>query len=258
MDERDDFTACAALVERGDPGRFRATMAAPLAARRVLFPLYAFNLEVARAPWVTQEPMIARMRLQWWRDALAEIEAGGFVRRHEVVTPLATVISDKDARQLDVLVEAREWDVEPSVFPDDSALWAYLDATAGGLIAVAARALGGGEALAERAGRALGLANWFQALPALEAAGRRPLSDTGDDAIRTLATHALDDLKSMRRDWSQVPKQARAAFYPMAGAGKVLRQAARDPQKVRDGALGGGELGSRLPLTLTAMTGRLW
>ena len=52
MDERDDFSACAALVERGDPGRFRATMAAPLAARRVLFPLYAFNLEVARAPWV--------------------------------------------------------------------------------------------------------------------------------------------------------------------------------------------------------------
>ena len=61
--------------------------------------------------------------------------------------------------------------VFPSVFPDESALWAYLDATAGGLIAVAARALGGGEALAERAGRALGLANWFQALPALEAAG---------------------------------------------------------------------------------------
>ena len=34
-------------------------MAAPVAARRVLFPLYAFNVEVARAPWVTQEAMIA-------------------------------------------------------------------------------------------------------------------------------------------------------------------------------------------------------
>ena len=73
----DDLNACAALVERGDPVRFRAAMASPMAARRVLFPLYAFNLEVARAPWVTQEPMIARMRLQWWRDALAEIAAGG-------------------------------------------------------------------------------------------------------------------------------------------------------------------------------------
>ena len=74
------FDACAALVERGDPQRFRAAMAAPPEARRVLFPLYAFNVEVARAPWVTQEPMIAEMRLQWWRDALEEIAMGGRVR----------------------------------------------------------------------------------------------------------------------------------------------------------------------------------
>ncbi|MCB1311397.1 MAG: squalene/phytoene synthase family protein, partial [Sedimentitalea sp.] len=65
-----DLDACAGLVQRGDLERFMATMAAPVAARRVLFPLYAFNLEVARAPWVTQEPVIAEMRLQWWRDAL--------------------------------------------------------------------------------------------------------------------------------------------------------------------------------------------
>ena len=68
--------ACADLVQRGDPDRFAAAMAAPVAARKVLFPLYAFNLEVARAPWVTEEPMIAEMRLQWWRDALGEIGGG--------------------------------------------------------------------------------------------------------------------------------------------------------------------------------------
>ena len=73
----DDLTACAAIVERADPLRFRATMAAPVKARRVLFPLYAFNIEVARAPWVTQEAMIAEMRLQWWRDVCEEIGQGG-------------------------------------------------------------------------------------------------------------------------------------------------------------------------------------
>ena len=41
--------ACARLVERGDPDRFRVAMAAPPSAREALFPLYAFNLEVARA-----------------------------------------------------------------------------------------------------------------------------------------------------------------------------------------------------------------
>ena len=79
-----DMTACAALVEKADPDRFAAVMAGPLAARLVLFPIYAFNVEVARAPWVTQEPMIAEMRLQWWRDALEEIAEGRAVRRHRV------------------------------------------------------------------------------------------------------------------------------------------------------------------------------
>ncbi|MBT6544979.1 MAG: squalene/phytoene synthase family protein, partial [Rhodobacteraceae bacterium] len=73
MFESSDLNACAALVERGDPARFLAVMAAPVQAREVLFVLFAFNLEVARAPWVTQQPMIAEMRLQWWCDALDEI-----------------------------------------------------------------------------------------------------------------------------------------------------------------------------------------
>lgn len=80
--------ACAKLVERGDPDRFLAVMAAPVAARAQLLPLYAFNLEVARAPWVTKEPMIAEMRLQWWRDVVAEASP----RAHEVVSPFHAVI----------------------------------------------------------------------------------------------------------------------------------------------------------------------
>ena len=66
----DDISACARLLERGDAARFRAVMAAPAPLRPKLFAIFAFNLEVARAPWVTQEPMIAEMRLQWWQDAL--------------------------------------------------------------------------------------------------------------------------------------------------------------------------------------------
>ena len=101
MNLSDDIVGCAKLVEQGDPDRFRTVMAAPVAARRVLFPLYAFNVEVSRAPWVTQEPMIAEMRLQWWRDALEEIAKGKAVRKHEVTTPLAEVIDPEKAKMLD-------------------------------------------------------------------------------------------------------------------------------------------------------------
>ena len=103
--------ACAALVERSDPDRFLAAMAVSIAARRVLLPIYAFNIEVTRAPWVTQEPMIAEMRLQWWRDVLTEIQSGGGVRNHEVATPLAEVLPPHAAQILDQLIEARRWDI---------------------------------------------------------------------------------------------------------------------------------------------------
>ena len=98
--------ACARTVEQGDPDRFRTVMAAPVTARSVLFPLYAFNVEVARAPWVTQEAMIAEMRLQWWRDALEEIATDAEVRKHEVTTPLGSVLSAAQARMLDETVAA--------------------------------------------------------------------------------------------------------------------------------------------------------
>ena len=82
------LAACAAIVQRADPDRFMAVMAAPVAARAQLFPLAAFNVEVARAPWVTTAPLIAHMRLQWWQDAVEEIAAGKTPRKHEVVGPL--------------------------------------------------------------------------------------------------------------------------------------------------------------------------
>ncbi len=138
-----DIAACAALVARGDPERFRATMAAPVALRAGLFPLYAFNLEVARAPWVTQEPLIAEMRLQWWRDALAEIAEGGIVRRHEVVTPLAAVLDAESARMLDGLIEVRRADIEAARPTHRAAVLAYVEGTAGTLLRVAMRMAGG-------------------------------------------------------------------------------------------------------------------
>ena len=67
------LSACAELVRRGDPDRFLVAMAAPSEARARLLPLYAFNLDIARAPWASTDPNIALMRLQFWRDTLAEI-----------------------------------------------------------------------------------------------------------------------------------------------------------------------------------------
>ena len=250
-------TACAALVERGDPDRFLATMAAPPAARRTLFPLYAFNLEVARAPWVTQEPMIAEMRLQWWRDALEEIAQGGPVRRHEVTTPLADVLSPDLAAMLDPLVAARRWDIYKDPFEDAAHLEAYLDQTASALLWAAATSLGEADEHTVRdAGYAQGVANWLRAIPDLEARQRIPLVDGTGAGIRALARTALDRLQEARANRAQISPAARPALLAAWEAEAILKQAIATPQRVADGTLGQSPARKRLSLMLRAATGR--
>ncbi|WP_299813138.1 squalene/phytoene synthase family protein [uncultured Jannaschia sp.] len=229
MTPEEGIAACAGLVQRGDPPRFRAAMAAPVPLRRMLFPLYAFNLEVARAPLVTKEPMIAEMRLQWWRDALGEIAAGGQVRRHEVVTPLALALDAEGARDLDDLIEARRADIEGlrPAEPDD--VTRYLDRTAGTLLWTAARLAGAtDEDMARDGGLAQGLANWLLAVPDLVARNREPLPPGDPDArMRELAQTGLDALARARS--ARVATPARPVFLVLADTGARLRAIRRDP-----------------------------
>ena len=114
--------ACANLVARADPDRFAAAMSARLQARKKLFLIYAVAVEVARAPWMTKEPVIAEMRLQWWRDALESIQEGR-ARRHEVVESLAIVLTEKGAEALDKMILARRWDIHKRGFDSTCLLY---------------------------------------------------------------------------------------------------------------------------------------
>ena len=251
------IAACAEITQRGDPTRFRFAMAAPVAARRVLFPLYAFNIEVSRAPWVTEEAMIAEMRLQWWRDALQEIAEGAKVRAHEVTTPLAEVLSPGDARALDALVAARRWDIYKDPFEDAGHFQEYLISTTGRLMAVAARVLApeaSSEKAAEDAGYALGLANWFLAIPDLEARGRLPLVDGRPDAIKALASEALSRLARARK--AGTPRAAAPAFFPASSAQGILLSALKDPSKVGRGTLEPSPASARARALWCSLTGR--
>ncbi|MEC3862314.1 squalene/phytoene synthase family protein [Mesobacterium sp. TK19101] len=248
-----DLTACAALVERGDPERFAAAMAAPVAARAVLFPIYAFNVEVARAPWVTSEPLIAQMRLQWWADALEEIASGGPVRRHEVVTPLARVLTPAAVVSLSMLVDARRLDVERAPFASEEALLRYLSETAGSLAEAAAQSLGAPSQAMEglaRWGQAAGLARYLRAVPALKALGRKPLPP-GADVIR-LVQICLDEIPSWRAMACRLGP-GRAAALELWQAQPVLRQAVWNPARVDDGRLGLSPFSAKWRLLLAAL-----
>lgn len=242
--------ACADLVRLGDPDRFAAVMAAPAAFRGRLFALYAFNLEVARAPWVTKEPMIAEMRLQWWRDVIAEPAA----RAHEVAGPLHGVIREAGlpVEVLDRLIAARIRDAYGEGFADGADFAAYLEDTGGGLMWLASVACGGQDEAAARAlGWALGLANYLRAVPELEARGRRPLPDGRAEAVRGLAKEGLARLEAAR---GRVPGAAALAGWQARG---LLRQVVKDPMVVAEGRMGLSEFARRGGLLWASTIGRV-
>ncbi|WP_431299638.1 phytoene/squalene synthase family protein [Tabrizicola sp. BL-A-41-H6] len=252
------IAACAALVERGDPDRFLAVMAAPADARAQLFPLYAFNLEVARAPWVTDEPLIAEMRLQWWRDVVANA-ASGAARAHEVAGPLHDLIRDfgLPVEVMDRLIATRIWDAGRDPFPDRAALDAYIEATGAGLMWLAARALGAPEA-AEAAvrnyGWAAGLAAFLRAVPELSARGRVPLP-AGTD-VADLAASGLERLAQARAQRRTVPKGAAHALLAGWQTEATLTQVLADPAALPEGTLAPSEFRRRGGLLWQAFTGR--
>ncbi len=249
--------ACAALVERGDPDRFLAVMAAPHGVRAQLFPLYAFNLEVARAPWVTDEPLIAEMRLQWWRDVVANA-ASGAARAHEVAGPLHDLIRDfgLPVDVLDRLIAARRWDIHREPHQDLQALDTYLEETGAGLMWLAARGLGAPDA-AEGPVRAYGwasaAASYLRAVPALVARGRQPLPQglRGHD----LAELGLARLAAARRGRNAVPKGATPALLAGWQAEPLLRQALA-PSDAEQGRVQLAEFRRRGGLLWQAVSGR--
>ena len=249
MEQTQSLAACAELVQRGDPDRFAAVMAAPPETRGDLFTLYAFNLEIARAPWVTKEPLIARMRLQFWRDVVE----GEETRAHEVAAPRARLIRARGLSPADLMamIDAREVEVGTAApFESADALWDFLRGSAGALMALAVQSLGGpqGHAGARDIGTAQGMANYLMALPALEAAGRRPVPDGRPEALGALAAQglALFD-KAARHD---LPHAARPALLAAWRSRSILKQAARDPSLIASGSVGQCEFARR--------GGRVW
>src|SRR5258708_29148912 len=79
-------------VRESDRDRFLAALFAPEPARRALLALLAFDHELARTSTVTREPMLARIRLQWWREAVAEAPSIAKPRAQPIVGALSGIM----------------------------------------------------------------------------------------------------------------------------------------------------------------------
>ncbi len=236
-----------AFARTHDPDRFLCALFAPAERREALFTLIAFNHELARAREAARTPMIALIRLQWWRDAVEEATTGKPPRRHEVAGPLHAAIKAGllDAADLHAMADAREAEAEEEGIPTDAAFATYLRASAGGFAVAAGRLLGAtgpGLAALQEAGAAFGLAGVLRSTAALASQGRcllpaealaaeglaaeAVIADPASAApvIATLAGRGLERARSLR---PRPPRGAIAAALPLVLARRDLRRLAR-------------------------------
>lgn len=266
--------ACAAIVERDDPHLHATALFAPEPGRARLMALYAFDVELSRAAVASAEPMIARMRLQWWRDVIEHAESGA-EPAHEVAGPLLRLLREArpPADLVEALIAAREVELDGGFDATAFAPWA--DNRFGALTGLAAHLLTGGDAgsvaLARRAGPVLGAAFALRHAAAAPAAGRVLLPGltpedraglaAGEATIharevaRRLAVDARDRLAALRRDRAGADRRALPALLPLRRAGRVLARASAPGVPLREiDDLGRSFEGLRL--AWAALTGR--
>ncbi|MBP0443928.1 squalene/phytoene synthase family protein [Roseomonas sp. SSH11] len=269
MAEADALSPMAALARRADPDRFLCALFVPSAARETIFTLIGFNHELARAREVAREPMMALIRLQWWRDTIEEAMAGKPPRRHEVAGPVAVALQEGrlDPGALLRMAEAREAEEPPE---DRAALERQLRGTAGELAAETGRVLGAPASCFDslcRAGMAYGLAGTLRSLPVLAAQGRQPLppgclpteAKPGPDMARelhALAAWGLGIAREARSALRDLPRRSIAAALPVILADRDLKRlSSPDWNWAAAPAPRGG--GDRLALSWAGLRGRV-
>jgi phytoene synthase len=81
-------------LKRTDEDRWLATRYAGADARELLVAVYLMNQELQRT-LQTKEPMLGKIRLQWWRETLEQVGGAGTLRRHDLAEELARVTAQR-------------------------------------------------------------------------------------------------------------------------------------------------------------------
>ncbi len=137
---------CFDELRKHDRDRYLTTLFAPEARRAELAALYTFNLEISRIPYTVSEPMLAEIRLQWWRDAIASLFAGN-AADHPVIEMLDEAMARATLSRVffENLIDSRVRDVKKPGFGTLDQLLRYADGSSASLVLLAMEILNVGD-----------------------------------------------------------------------------------------------------------------
>jgi 15-cis-phytoene synthase len=224
----------------------------PVAQRRALLAIYAFNVEILRVREQVSQPLPGEIRLQWWTDLLAGTGHGG-VEGNPVAAELLLAIRNwhLPVARLSRLIDEHQFDLYNDPMPTVTALEGYVNDTSSALFSLGAGIAGERsdaiEHLARHAGLAQGMTQVIAALP--RDASRRQLfvplqmlESHGSDieemfagkqtprlraALDQLIGEARKHLKTALALLSNAPPEARPVFLPLALVARDLVRMSR-------------------------------
>lgn len=248
-------TEVIATARRDAHDCYLSALLAPMQAREDLLVLAAFEGELTRIIETVGEPMLAEIRLQWWRDTVSAMN-GSHQSGHPVADALANLVAAGSVSTTSLLqsIDARSADTGTEPIETDKDLNFYLDRTDGAALARAisvtsaiSGVVGPDRGLIEAAGRSVGLvrilldiarrraAGWPLLLPisnevvAANSEGQSEAVGSADDPelfavqCRKYADHALIYLDKVRPGWAEMSLWHRAALGPVALVGPYLQ-----------------------------------
>jgi phytoene synthase len=249
---RESADFCAALVRSHDFARYASTLFVPVAQRRALLAVYAFNVEISRVRDQVSQPLPGEIRLQWWTDMLAG-EGHGGIEGNPVAAELKAAIDNYllPVERLSRLIDEHQFDLYNDPMPTMAALEGYIDDTSSALFFLGAAIAGGQspeiEHLARHAGLAQGIAQVMAALP-LDVSRRQLfvplqlLENSGSGMEEVFAGKetpklraALDQLIGEAREHLEtalaliksVPPEVRPVFLPLKLVARDLERMSR-------------------------------
>jgi phytoene synthase len=246
---RGDWEHCEALVRATDKDRYLTALFLPSAVRPHALALFAFNVEVSAIRERARDPLAGEVRLQWWRDVLADQAAGGVAANPVSAALVATIERYRlPLATFERLIEAREFDLYDDPMPSTAAFDAYLRLTSSALFELVGEMIGGEgtafTAAAGHAGIAYGITGLLRTVPLHASRGQiylpadvlarhrvDPQTILGGattpellNALNELRQKAREHYRELDRLLPSLPRAAQPAFLPLVLANAYLEQ----------------------------------
>lgn len=218
--------------------RYVAALLLPRRHREALIVLAAFAAELQRIPFAVTEPMMAAVRLQWWRDELMTAAAPGAKAQrsgHHLCDALVAVAlrCALPFGLLQGMIDSAETELDATPLAEAAETRQVLVKFDGALFELAGRVL---DAKASRelwqlAAIAYGGARLMAEYPRREAVGAQTyVSQACGDAHHAFVTPANAALAAVRARRAELDAGARGALLPLATVAPLLRGVATQDQ----------------------------